>query len=324
MTGLDSVNQPPTAPPSAIAGPDLFRLDGKAALITGAGGAFGRATMRGLARAGARVFGMDINAASLEETRALVEADGGSVAVAAGDVGSVEDIGRVFAAAEEAFGSIDILVNNAGINPHQSRPEDFPVDVWDTVMHTNLTSALLMSQQAAKRMKSTGNGGSIVNVSSIAGASALGRGNMAFGVSKAGLEQLTRELAVEWADAGIRVNAIQPCQFINEGLQGLIDNPAAAPLVARMLSGIPVGRMGTPDEIVGPILFLASPAAAWSPASSCRWTAATAHSTPGAACPASMTFPAGRADASRPENRQAAEPGGTHRGHRPLSRPQFR
>jgi NAD(P)-dependent dehydrogenase (short-subunit alcohol dehydrogenase family) len=261
LTKPGSPDSSPTAPPAATAGPDLFRLDGKVALITGAGGAFGRSTMRGLARAGASVFGMDINPASLEETRALVEADGGRAAVAAGDVGSVDDIARVFAAVEDAFGSVDILVNNAGINPHQSRPEDFPVDVWDTVMRTNLTSALLMSQQAAKRMKATGKGGSIVNVSSIAGGSALGRGNMAFGVSKAGLEQLTRELAVEWAEAGIRVNAIQPCQFVNEGLQGLIDNPSAAPLVARMISGIPVGRMGKPDEIVGPILFLASPAA---------------------------------------------------------------
>ena len=102
--------------------------------------------------------------------------------------------------------------------------------------------------------------GSIVNVSSIAGVSSLGRGNLGFGVSKAGVEQLTRELAVEWATSGVRVNAIRPCQFVNEGLQALIDDPAQRPLVDRMISGIPMGRMGQPDEIAGPVLFLASPA----------------------------------------------------------------
>jgi NAD(P)-dependent dehydrogenase (short-subunit alcohol dehydrogenase family) len=109
-------------------------------------------------------------------------------------------------------------------------------------------------------MTARGEGGSIVNVSSIAGASALGRGNLGFGVSKAGVEQLTRELAVEWATSGVRVNAIRPCQFVNDGLQAMIDDPTKRPMVDRMIAGIPMGRMGQPDEIAGPVLFLASPA----------------------------------------------------------------
>ena len=88
-----------------------------------------------------------------------------------------------------------------------------------------------------------------------------GDGNLAFGVSKAGIDQMTRELAVEWAPRGIRVNSILPCQFLNSGLRGLVADPVRARTVERMVSGIPIGRMGEADEIVGPILFLASPAA---------------------------------------------------------------
>ena len=163
---------------------------------------------------------------------------------------------------DAAYDRLDVLVNNAGINPRQGRPEDYPLDVWHRVIDTNLTAYLLFAQAAFRRMQaSADSGASIINVSSIAGASALGRGNLGFGVSKAGVEQLTRELAVEWAPAGVRVNAIQPCQFVNAGLQALIDDPAQRPMVDRMISGIPMGRMGQPDEIAGPVLFLASPAA---------------------------------------------------------------
>ena len=157
--------------------------------------------------------------------------------------------------------TVDVLVNNAGINPQQGRPEDFPIDVWQHVIDTNLTSYFLHAQAAARLMIGSADGGSIINISSIAGASALGRGNLAFGVSKAGVDQLTRELAVEWASHRIRVNSILPCQFENAGLRGIMADPARAGTVARMIGGIPMGRMGQPEEIVGPILFLASPAA---------------------------------------------------------------
>lgn len=241
-------------------GPDLFRLDDRVAVITGAGGAFGRATALGFARAGARSCLTDIDPASLEQTRALVAAEGSCIAVVAdaGDQGSVD---ATFAAVDAEWGRLDVLVNNAGINPQQAASEDYPIDVWERVLRINLTGYLMHAKAAAKRMISAGRGGSIINVSSISGASALGRGNLGFGVSKAGVDQLTRELAVEWAAQGIRVNSILPCQFLNSGLRGLVADPVRQRTVDRMISGIPIGRMGQPEEVVGPILFLASPAA---------------------------------------------------------------
>jgi NAD(P)-dependent dehydrogenase (short-subunit alcohol dehydrogenase family) len=227
---------------------DLFRLDERVALITGAGGAFGRAIAQGFAQVGARVFLTDLDAAHLNETAQLVRAGGGTCATRTCDTGSAEDVQAAFTQLDQDFGRIDVLINNAGRNPMQGRPEE-------------LTGYFLNARAAGKRMIAQGRGGSIVNVSSIASASSLGRGNLAYGVSKSGVNQLTRELAVEWAHRGIRVNAIQPCQFLNEGWRRMAADPSRAGLVERVLSGIPIGRMGEPREIVGPVLFLASDAA---------------------------------------------------------------
>jgi NAD(P)-dependent dehydrogenase (short-subunit alcohol dehydrogenase family) len=238
-----------------------FRLDGRVALITGAGGAFGRAIALGFTEMGARVFLTDLDGERLEESAAQVRAAGGTCATRTGDSGSAADVEAVLADLDGAFGRIDILINNAGRNPMQGRPEAFPLEIWDDVLRTNLTGYFLFARGAGRRMIAQGNGGAIVNVSSIAGASSLGRGNLAYGASKSGVNQLTRELAVEWAHHGIRVNGIQPCQFLNAGWRAMIADPARAGLVQHVLDGIPIGRMGEPHEIVGPVLFLASDAA---------------------------------------------------------------
>jgi NAD(P)-dependent dehydrogenase (short-subunit alcohol dehydrogenase family) len=240
---------------------DLFRLDGRVALVTGAGGAFGRAIAVGFSQMGARVFLTDLHAEHLAETADVVRAAGGTCAGMVGDTGSTTDVHAVFDHLDAAFGQIDVLVNNAGGNPMQGRPEEFPLEIWESVLRTNLTGYFLNARAAGKRMIAQGHGGSIVNVSSIAAASSLGRGNLAYGASKSGVNQLTRELAVEWAHHGIRVNAIQPCQFLNAGWRGMIADPSKSSLVQRVLSGIPIGRMGEPREIVGPVLFLVSDAA---------------------------------------------------------------
>jgi gluconate 5-dehydrogenase len=184
-------------------------------------------------------------------------------AVCATVVAEVTDeaaVDAVFAHLDDVFGRVDVLLNAAGFNPMQASPEDFPMEIWDSVIDVDLTGYLRFAKRAGRRMIDGGRGGSIINISSIAGTSALGRGNLAYGVSKAGVDQLTRELAVEWAWRGIRVNSIQPCQFLNDGLRAIIADPARAHLADRMIAGIPIGRMGRAEEIVGPILFLASDA----------------------------------------------------------------
>ena len=238
-----------------------FRLDGRVALVTGAGGAFGRAIACGFAEVGARVFLTDLDAVRLEESADAVRVAGGTCTTRPGDAGSSADVDAVLADLDAAFGRVDILINNAGRNPMQGRPEAFPLEIWEDVLRTNLTGDFLYARGVGKRMIAQGDGGAIVNVSSIASASSLGRGNLAYGASKSGVNQLTRELAVEWAHHGIRVNGIQPCQFLNAGWQAMVADPERSGLVRHVLAGIPLGRMGEPHEIVGPVLFLASDAA---------------------------------------------------------------
>jgi len=239
---------------------ELFRLDGRVAMLSAAGGSFGRAVARGLARAGAKLCLSDADPKRLAATVEMLEAEGIECSSQAADVGSGADIDALFARLDEVFGQIDVLVNIAGIGP-KGRPEAYPLDVWDQVLRVNITGTYLMSRAAAERMIARGKGGSIINFSSIAGSSSLGRGSVVYGASKSGVDQLTRELAVEWAHHGIRVNAIKPCQFLNEGWRAMVGDPAHGSLVERVLAGIPMRRMGEPEEIVGPVLFLASDAA---------------------------------------------------------------
>jgi NAD(P)-dependent dehydrogenase (short-subunit alcohol dehydrogenase family) len=128
------------------------------------------------------------------------------------------------------------------------------------MMGANLTGVFLCSRAAGRQMIAAGRGGSIINFSSTAGATALGRGSLAYSAAKGGVIQLTRESAYAWADKRIRVNAILPCQFVNDWWRDNMTDPDRRPLVDRVLSGIPMGRMGEPEEIVGPVLFLASDA----------------------------------------------------------------
>lgn len=239
-----------------------FRFDDQVVFIAGAGGSFGRAASLGFASLGASIFGADINRAALDETIDLVRQAGGAMDGRATDTGDPDAVGQAFAALDSTYGRVNVLLNLAGANLPLGQPLDVDPARFSDMLRINLTSKLLTSQQAARRMIAAGHGGSIVNVSSLAGTSVLGRESMAYGVAMSGVIQLTRELAVAWACHGIRVNAIQPCQFVNPGLQALIDDPSRSAIVARMISGIPLGRMGVASEIVGPLVFLASPAAA--------------------------------------------------------------
>lgn len=241
---------------------DLFDLTGRVAVVTGAGGALGHAICVGLAQAGADIALLDITDESLDASRRAVAALGRRSVAVRCDVGVEIDIDRAFAVVDETFGRVDVLVNNAAAPLERHRPEGFPLDAWDRTLRVDLTGYFLCARAAGRRMIAQGSGGSVVNVSSIAGATALGRGNFAYSVAKGGINQLTRELAIEWAAHGIRVNAVLPAQFRNAGWAAVEADPSSANrgLLRRVTDGIPLGRLGEAHEIVGPVVFLAADA----------------------------------------------------------------
>jgi NAD(P)-dependent dehydrogenase (short-subunit alcohol dehydrogenase family) len=242
----------------------LFRLDGRVAVVTGAASGLGHAIAAGLASNGAIIVGGDINEAGLEATVQRIRSAGGTALGVRCDVSDEASVDAMFARVDSEFGRVDILINDAFTPITRTVPEAFPLDEWEGSLRVNLTGYFLCARAAGRRMIARGQGGSIVNISSIAGSSGMGRGNFVYSVTKHGVIGLTRELAIEWAKHGIRVNAIQPCQFLTPGLQAFIDAaPDPGAIVDRFLKGIPLDRMGDPErDIVGPIVFLASDAAA--------------------------------------------------------------
>lgn len=242
----------------------LFRLDGRVAVVTGAASGLGHAIAAGLASFGATIVGGDINEAGLEATVQRIRSGGGTALGVRCDVSDEASVEAMFSLVDSEFGRVDILINDAFTPVTRVVPEAFQLDAWERSLRVNLTGYFLCARAAGRRMIERGQGGSIVNISSIAGSSGMGRGNFVYSVSKHGVIGLTRELAIEWARHGIRVNAIQPCQFLTPALQVFIDAaPDPEAVVEQFLKGIPLDRMGDPErDIVGPIVFLASDAAA--------------------------------------------------------------
>jgi NAD(P)-dependent dehydrogenase (short-subunit alcohol dehydrogenase family) len=243
--------------------PSLFDLGGRVSAVTGAGSGLGRAIAVGLARHGSDIALIGRNPDGLAETAAAVEQLGRRALAVRCDVTEPADVTRAFEATLAELGRLDILVNNAAITSHVL-PEELEPDAWDAVLRTNVTGYWLCARSAFEPLKRAPGGGSIVNVSSTASVSAMGRGNFAYSVSKGAINQMTRELALEWAPHGIRVNAILPCQIWTPALRELVADPRFdnSALVDRFLAGIPLGRLGEPEDVVGPVVFLASGAAA--------------------------------------------------------------
>jgi NAD(P)-dependent dehydrogenase (short-subunit alcohol dehydrogenase family) len=238
----------------------LFDLTGRVAMVTGGGGSLGSAICEGLAAAGAAVVVVDMAGANGEAVAARIRAAGGRADALAVDVSKETDVAELFATFDTLHPALDVLVNGISAPVDRFHPEDVPLASWRHMLDTNLTGYFLCLQQAGRRMIARDMGGSIVNIGSIGGMNALGRGAMAYGVAKAGVGQLTREAAVAWARHNIRVNALLPCQFMNTMWEDRLANPACKAANEQVLRGIPLGRLGSPEEMVGPVLFLASPA----------------------------------------------------------------
>lgn len=241
----------------------IFNLSGKVAVIVGAGanGGLGHVIAKTFAEYGAKIVSADIDGEGAVTTTSEIEAMGGQSITVQCDASKPEDVQRLFKQTDSAFGSVDILVNIPFWFPRM-RPHELDLEGWSRTLDICLGSYFLCSQQAIRRMLKQATGGAILNISSIAGASALGRGNFAYSVAKGGVNQMTKELAIEYARQGIRVNAILPCQILTPGLKNQLeaDPELAERVMPRFISGIPLGRLLEPEEFVGAALLLCSDA----------------------------------------------------------------
>jgi gluconate 5-dehydrogenase len=165
----------------------------------------------------------------------------------------------MFQRVDEEFGRIDVLVNIPG-NNILGHPEDITVEHLMKVLRGTLVSKFICCQEAGRRMLAQRHG-SIINMSSIGAVRALGRGNFAYSIGQAGVISMTRELSTEWADRGVRVNAITPAQITNPAFEARMD--ATPGLRETFLRGIPAGRLGVPEDIKGVVIFLASDASSY-------------------------------------------------------------
>jgi len=234
---------------------DIFSLIGRTALITGAAKGLGRVLALGLARRGADIAAIDMDSA-VETLSDEVESLGRKAITAQCDITNEANLGLFVEQCAHEFGRIDILINNAGINLKARAMEQTRAN-FQPVIDVNLIGTFLCSQAVA-RVMAPQRRGSIINMASIAGLAALGRGNNFYAATKGAVIAITRELAVEWAPHGIRVNAIAPGWFATERVTKYLETQVG--LRARMQSAVPLGRLGDPMELIGPVVFLASEA----------------------------------------------------------------
>jgi NAD(P)-dependent dehydrogenase (short-subunit alcohol dehydrogenase family) len=233
-----------------------FRLDGQTALVTGAGRGIGASLAQALAAAGAQVA---VAARTRDELDRVVEeiayGSGDALAVEL-DVRDIDSIESAVATTVARYGKLDVLVNNAGIGTNHDALDLSPSE-WDELMAVNLRGLFFVCQAAGRHMIPRGSG-RIVNISSQAGQVGIVR-HAAYCASKGGVEQLTRVLALEWGPHGVTVNAVAPTFIRTPGTAERLDDPD---FLADVLRRIPAGRVGSPMDVAGPVVFLASAAAA--------------------------------------------------------------
>jgi len=236
----------------------MGRLDGKVALVAGAGGGIGGAGAEGLAREGAAVICADIDPGSVEAAAARILAAGGRATGIALDVRNRSAVDDAVAATVREFGKLDVLLDCAGVS-HGRNFLDLDLAEWERVIAVNLTGMFHLGQAAARQMVRQGGGGSIINVTSQLAEVARPE-RAAYVASKGGGRSLTHAMALDLAAHGIRVNAIAP----GPTLTGLTRASYADPERRRAtITQIPLGRMGDPQDLVGAILFLASDESRW-------------------------------------------------------------
>ncbi|MCM3610980.1 glucose 1-dehydrogenase [Planococcus sp. MERTA32b] len=230
-----------------------FSLEGKTAIVTGAGKGIGQAIAMAIAEAGANVMLVARTESDLQNVKELIGNDRTEYAVA--DISDRSQIQHVVEETMERFGAIDVLVNNAGMNI-RSKLLDATDEEWHKIMDTNAQSVFMFSQEAVKKMQS---GGSIINISSVGGERALKTG-VVYAASKAAIIQMTRVMAMEWGEKNIRVNAIGPWYFRTPLTEKLLNDKE---YLDSILAVTPMKRVGELPEVATPVVFLASEASSY-------------------------------------------------------------
>lgn len=231
---------------------NLFSLEGKTAVITGAAQGLGREIAMGLARYGASLVLAD--AVDPKETYALIQQQNAQGIAVQTDISDEDQVRHLLRSAMDAYGKIDILVNNAGVSQlGYTATEDLLAEEWDRVMDINLKGTFLCCKTMGKAMIDAGCG-SIVNIASTAGITGIPRAP-AYCASKAGIILLTKSLALEWARHNIRVNAVAPHYLATDLTKELTESEK---IHAALVKQVPLGRLGKPSEVFGAVLYLSS------------------------------------------------------------------
>ena len=240
-------------------GLEMFDLTGRVAMVSGAASGMGKAMATAVAEAGADVLLVDLNKEGLEQTARELAPLGRKVVTSVTDVSDLAAIDKLWEKLDKEFGRVDFLGNVAG-NGASGKPEEVEMDLIVLALQQLVIGRFYMCQNAGKRMLKQGKG-SIVNIGSLASMNALGRSHIPYSMAMGAVIQMTRELSTEWSSRGVRVNAILPGQITNPGMEKrMIDDPE---IKNTWLRGLPIGRLGRPEEIKGLSVLLASDASSF-------------------------------------------------------------
>lgn len=237
----------------------LFDITDRVVVVTGGGRGLGAALARGFAEAGARVVIGDQDAQTAAASAALIRDRGGAAVALGCDITDPLQVQGLLDLARQTYGALDVWVNNAGINIPKPA-EQLRLDEWSRIVGVNLTGTFICCQAAGEVMLAQGSG-CIINICSVHGhVGSYVHKAAAYNASKAGVINLTRSLALEWGERGVRVNGISPGPLATELMATRLANPE---YVRKTLERLAIKRVGAPEDVVGTALFLASPAAAW-------------------------------------------------------------